>query len=235
MITRKALNNKGAVNIYTDASIYKILVGGNVQVTIGCPGFIVVHNDHIIDQGYTILKNTTSNKAELNAILLGVRAAKEYGNNGYVCRLFSDSQLSVFAIRDRIFTWIENANGTDGKLYTVDGTEVKNLTEIMSIIYTIIENDIPIDIYHQKGHVNEKDIRSIIHAREVFCTSNCNLDIDLEFIYSISYYNNYVDNMTRTNLHNHISRIETIGTDKPFEIVYKPFDIKKYKRLIYKK
>lgn len=232
MITKQALDNKNAINIYTDASIYKLKVGGNVQETIGCPGFVVVHNDHIIDQGYTVLRNTTSNKAELNAILLGVRAAKEYGKSGYILRLFSDSQLSVFAIRDRIFSWIKNSK--NGKLFTSEGTEVKNIGEIMSIINTILENDVPIDIYHQKGHVKEGDITSLLHAREVFCVSNCNLEIDMDFIYSISYYNNYVDNMTRTNLHNHISRILDIGVIEPFDVVYTSFDINKYKKLIYK-
>lgn len=232
MITKNTLMNNKFINIFTDASIYNLKVGGNIKETIGCPGYLVVHEDKIIDQGFTILRNSTNNIAELYAILLGVSVSKFYKD--YTIRLFSDSQLSIFAIRDRIFKWIKKSK--DGTLYTVEGTPVSNQSYIMDIIYTILENNIQIDLYHQKGHVNTSKDSDILNAKEVFKVSNglSHLTIDDEFISCISYYNNYVDNMTRTNLHSHISCIEDIGTINPFEYVYKPFEVQRYKELIYK-
>lgn len=232
MITLNSLINEKFINIFTDASIYNLKVGGKVQEVIGCPGYIVVHGDKIIDQGYTLLRHSTNNISELYAILLGVTTAKYYKD--YTIRLFSDSQLSIFAIRDRIFNWIRKSDGNT--LYTVEGTPVSNQSYIMDIVYTILNNGVKIDLYHQKGHVNTSKDSDILNAKEVFKVSNRlqNNVIDDDFIIAISNYNNYVDNMTRDNLHRHISHIESIGTTEPFEFVYKPFEIQKYKELIYK-
>lgn len=232
MITKETLMNEKFINIFTDASIYNLKVSGKVQETIGCPGYVIVHNNRIIDQGFTILRNSTNNIAELYAILLGVSMAKNYPD--YTIRLFSDSQLSIFAIRDRIFKWIKNSR--DGILYTGEGTPVANQEYIMNIIYTILNNNIKIDLYHQKGHVDIFKEKDILNAKNVFRISNYLTDykINNEFISCISYYNNFVDDMTRRNLHSHLSSIQNIGTIEPFEYVYQEFDIDKYKELIYK-
>lgn len=227
--------DRNTINIFTDASIYNLKVGGKVKETIGCPGYIVVWNGVIIDAGCTLLRNSTNNIAELYAILLGVEASKSYGAN-YKIRIFSDSQLSVFAIRDRIFNWIGKSDGN--LLYTVDGNPVANQSYIMSIIYTILSNGFPITILHQKGHVNINNYKDIYKAKDVFKTSNnirSTNDITDDFIVSISYFNNYVDNMTRMYLHNHLSEIENIGLNNVFEFVYRPFDIEKYKEYLHKK
>lgn len=232
-ITEKFHNDAKYINIYTDASMYHVKSPtGKIIETVGCPGAIVVNQNNIIRSDRVILRNSTVNIAELTAINLGLLLASKYPSYGI--RLFSDSQLSVFTIRDRIFNYIRDC-GDSSILMTQDSTPLKNVTIIMEIITNILAYDIHVDIYHQKGHVNTNVSKDIEHAKNVFAKSNGISvgRIEDSYIKNISYYNNYVDNMTRTYLRENLSLVDELGI-QPFTFEYQPFDVSRYKKLIYK-
>ena len=188
-----------AINIFTDASILKI----NSVETIGCAGCILVFGELIdknIQEDYQIIRNTTSNNSEIKAIRLGIQNVLKYKNQYKKIRLFSDSQISIFGIRDRIFNW-KYINGT---YIGTEGIPIKNQDIFLEIVYTILENNLNIEFYHQKGHVTYTP-RSIKDAMHVFIASNNIREyVDESFIKQISIFNNMVDNNSRNYLDNFI-------------------------------
>ena len=95
--------NDQSISIFTDASFRAYNKYSGVGTV--CSGACVYNNDILIDQQFYIQKNKTVQQGELYAILMGVSMAYKYRNFGTI-RLFSDSQTSIFAIRDRIFKWL---------------------------------------------------------------------------------------------------------------------------------
>lgn len=234
MIKSKYLFNKDSINIFTDASIYQLSSGGTITDMIACPGYVVENDGKILDMGFNILHNSTNNIGELSAILMGVNEAKKYQNFKYV-RLFSDSQTSLFAVRNRIFNWVRNTKPSANILYGYDGAEIKNLSYILDIIYTILSNNIKVEFYHQKGHVVVSNVHSLNKAMQVFKDSNgIRSDIDFNLIEIISNLNNVVDEYTRNALHDNLSLNDKLIS--PISFIYRNelFDQNKYKQLIYK-
>ena len=93
-----------AINIFTDASIKKL----NSGETIGCAGCVLIFGELVyrnIQEEYQIIRNTTSNNSEIKAVRLGIHNVLRYKNQYRKIRLFSDSQISIFGIRERIFNW----------------------------------------------------------------------------------------------------------------------------------
>lgn len=181
------------LNIFCDASIMQ---KSNRQFS-GCYGAIAVCNDTIIEKSYCICTNTTNNDSELKAIRLGLRLALKYRNQYRVINLFSDSQISIFGIRDRIFNW-KLANG---KIIGNDNNYIKNQFLFIELMNVIVDNNLFINIYHQKGHVNLNNLVHLREAAHVFQCSNFIRDIvSYDFIRYISIYNNYVDNESRSIL-----------------------------------
>lgn len=225
MVTKSMIFNDCSVNIFTDASICKIN-----NYTYGCPGYSVYIGESMIDEGCCIDYGTTNNISELNAIFIGVKQAQKYQNYKYI-RIFSDSQTSVFALRDRIFNWINNVK--DGYLYGSSKNPIANQDKIMEIIYYIIYNNIRIEFYHQKGHVDFNNSNSLLNALRVFKDSNSiRSDIDLEVIRMISYANDHVDKFTKSVLKN--TTLKQSNLYNAISFGYTPFDINNYKQLIYK-
>lgn len=220
---------KDGLNIFTDASMMYL----DDSTSLGCPGYICVSKGNIIEQDMTILYNTTVNNAELYGILMGVYAAIKRKNDYQTIRIFSDSQLSIFAIRDRIFNWVKNDKSGECNLVGSDNQVIKNQNLIMEIIYAILYFNLHVEFYHQKGHVEIVDKRSMAKATKVFCTSNGMEYIDPDIITTISMYNNYVDNITRQNLKINYELHSNIKKGLIYE--YFPFDVKKYQSLINKK
>lgn len=224
MITKGAIFNKESVNIFTDASI--TTYNG---MTIGCPGYAVYVGDLIVDLGYAIDYDSTNNYSELHAILLGVIAASKYQDFKYI-RLFSDSQTSIYALRDRIFKWITKAR--KGQLYGTSKAPIGNQDIIMEIIYYILDNNIRIEFYHQKGHVPITSIDKLDYALYTFKDSNnINAYIDMEVIKAISSANDHVDRYTKFILDNYIPQVQLYNA---VSFGYVPFDTTKYKELIMK-
>ena len=186
-----------AINIFTDASIKKLYSGE----TIGCAGCILVFGELIdknIQEDYQIIRNTTSNNSEIKAVRLGIQNVLRYKNQYRKIRLFSDSQISIFGIRGRIFNW----KYIEGTYIGTEGTPIKNQDIFLEIVYTILENNLNIEFYHQKGHVTYTP-RSINDAMHVFIASNNIREyVDESFIKQISIFNNMVDNNSRNYLNN---------------------------------
>lgn len=229
MLLKHTIFNRNSINIFTDAS----LKNHNGIVSV-CPGYCVYIGDVLVEQDFYIMHNATINQGELHAIMMGVMAAVKLRNleNIQNIRLFSDSQTSVFAIRDRIFKWINRCN--DGLLCGVDGTPISNQDYIMNIIYYILQCNLSISFYHVKGHMKMHDYYDIQHAKSVFQKSNnINDRIDDELIRQICIGNNQVDRYTGAMLDLYLNdnRYQTSYTNV-ITIGYAPFDTKTYKTLI---
>lgn len=211
------------LNIFTDASI-KNRPNGKFS---GCYGATAIVCDIIIDQECRINSDTTNNNAEIKGLRAGVILALRHRKNYQVINIFSDSQISVFGLRDRIIYW----NIVNGVSMTRSNTPVKSQEIYYEIINLILSNRLSINLYHQKGHVDNK-YSSLLEAEHVFSSSNgMRCKIDLNFIRYISKWNNYIDIETRNilNRHNDMEYHDAIR--------YKPFDFNKraYKELIRKK
>lgn len=208
----------------------------NRQTCIGvtAPAFMVYKNDILIDKGFHILHNSTSQQGELYAVLLGVMNSWKYTKFGDHIRLFSDSLNTIFAIRDRIFNWVRMTN--EGKNVLGDGGKINNQDYIMDIVYYIMYNQIPIEFFHVKGHVNIHNKESFDHACRVFSSSNYSLCEwpDFKLIKTVSEYNNAVDKYSTNMLRNYAfaKQFDTRGFINALTIGYTPIDMREYLYLV---
>lgn len=212
------------LNIFTDASI-KNRPNGKFS---GCYGATAVVCDTIIEEMCRVNTDTTNNNSEIKGIRAGVHLALKYRCNYQTINIFSDSQISVFGLRDRIFNWCLK----DGVLINKSKEPVKSQEVYYEIIHMILINQLHINLYHQKGHV-DNNYNSLQDAEHVFRSSNSiRYTIDLNFIRYISAWNNYIDCATRNMLLTYDKSMEYYDA-----IHYQPFIFNKaaYKQLIGKK
>jgi ribonuclease HI len=174
------------------------------KTTTGCYGVIAVVCDNIIDQNFKLVSNTTSNNSEIKGLRAAVSMANKWKDCFRFINIFSDSQISVFGLRDYIYNWRYNPN--DGLLYGSANKPIVNqeifiethyiLTELMQITNSSVR------LFHQSGHI-ENGYDKLIYACKTFKKSNkINGKVDINFIRYISTYNNYVDNKSRQTLRN---------------------------------
>lgn len=196
------------LNVFTDASIRKI----SDQENWSCAGAIAVYGNTIICEDYKVYQNRSSNYTELKAIELGINMAlniiKQNPNISRV-NLFSDSQISIFGIRDRIFNW----NIINNTLTGYGNKIIMNQDIFLEILQLIIMSKLNICFYHQKGH---SDQSSISVSRNTFITSNNMVGateetVDYEFIKYINRYNQMVDAASRKILYHLDQPINTIS------------------------
>ena len=191
------------INIFCDASI-------DTNLKIACGGCVLVMQDEInnhINDDYNIIskrliiqKDATNNSSEILAIWAGVVEALRIRNvyPGAILRLFSDSKISLYGLRDWMKNWIINSNGNP-ILISSSGTPVMNQQKFIDIFNLIIENNLRIELYHQRGHVTDGKV-SLDMARSQFIKANkvpperLGRGIDINYL---SFYNNLIDNMTR--------------------------------------
>lgn len=199
MITYSTIFNTETLNIFTDASIKKI----NKEYTVGCPGAVAIKT---LDNGDTTFiteqiyleNNATNNSSEIKAIALGIDLALKYRPYYNKINLFSDSKICIYGLREWIFNWIYNTN--NNIMYGSSGNPVFNQETFKSIINCIINNNLKINLFHQKGHVDNTKPASVKHAGEVFMQSNLVSGVDDNLIKCISDYNNYIDIRTKSAL-----------------------------------
>lgn len=188
MLYKRDLFDKDKICIFTDASYCNDNNGSS------CSGYCIYHDDILIEQDYHIDINTTTQRGELYAILMGINASYKYRN--YEINLFSDSQTSIFAIRDRYSRWYKDT--MSGMHVLGDDGTIKNQDLISAIVTKIAENRIPVSLYHNKGHVRINYERDIAYAKNVFKKSNyISEDIEDLLILRICNGNNQVDEYTR--------------------------------------
>ncbi|MGL5751471.1 MAG: RNase H family protein [Paraclostridium sp.] len=225
--------NPGTLNIFTDASIKSY----NGE-TIGCPGAIVVEtNDkyiqNIINIDSYIIRHSTNNNSEISAINLGIDNALKYRDQYHTINLFSDSNICVQGLTDWIFNWVNCVSG--GLMYGSSGTPVANQHIFLSIIYKIVNNNLNINIYHQKGHVNILKPESILKAQKSMMNTNKLSDIELALVENVSIYNDAIDLHTKDHLDKYVLEYEYISKAncKLYEpVIAGRMIMNKYKELI---
>lgn len=236
MITkRKDLFNQDSICIFTDSSFKKAKnAPSNSAIGTTAPAFCVIHEDCCIEQGFHILHNSTSQQGELYAMLLGVMTAYKYRSYPHI-RLFSDNQNAVFSVREWIFKWaMETANG---RQTLGPNGRINNQEYIMDIVYTIISNNIFLELYHVKGHVDIKSWESVKHSKVLFERSNPFVGkVDDALIYQLAMGNNMVDEYSTVMLRSHICDEEynVTGMTPAVTIGYTPFDMHNYITLVNK-
>lgn len=176
------------INIFTDASVIKTCYGE----TIGCAGAICLENNNICK--FEIQRDSTNNISELTAIKLAVELAIENRDNHNVINIWADSQWAIFGLTKWNRSWLNNIS--NNILISSSGQPVKNQYLFLSIMKLIVKNEIKINFYHIKGHVNVTDISSVNHAISVFNKSN-DTNIPRDKIYVAANMNNMVDRQTR--------------------------------------
>ena len=237
MIMNHHLFNKDTLNIFTDGSIKKFYINCEEE-TIGCAGANIVVTDeigiHSIEAATEITRNTTNNDTEIRSILLGVQRALYYRELypfKYI-NIIADSKICIYGLREWIFSWINNTDPSGKIMISSQGTPVANQQVILQIIYTILQNNLNINFYHQNGHKNCNNMKDMKAAKEAFIKSNyISCDVDMELIKNISIANDYVDKFTKQELDRFIpDRI--IRPNIYMNYIYKPFDADRYNELI---
>ena len=187
------------INIFCDASI-------DTDVNVACGGCFIVlqHDDGNITPLYHQLclqTEATNNSSEILAIYTGVNEAIKLRNMypNAIFRLFSDSKISLYGLRDWIKNWIKNSElrGTD-VLISSSGQPVANQQYFIKIFNVIVDYTLCIEFYHQRGHVGESGGVSKDKARAQFIKANKVspelMGIDIHFLCK---YNHIIDNLTR--------------------------------------
>lgn len=189
------------VDMFCDASIdkdSKVACGGNFTFMIDDS-----HHDPI-PVGYdgTIQFNATNNSSEIlaiySAIVRALNIQKNYGNKT-LFRIFSDSKISIYGLRDWIQRWINNID-ENGILMSSSGQPVANQQRYIQIFNMIAMNSLNVRFYHQRGHVNDGRV-SLADARASFIRANKitpeRLGYDIE---TLSKHNDTIDRLTRNTV-----------------------------------
>lgn len=211
------------INIFTDASITKSIYGE----TIGCSGAICMEDNNTCK--FEISRDSTNNISEIMAIKLAVELAIENKEKFDIVNIWSDSQLSIYGLTKWIRSWIDNMENY--RLMNSSKEYVKNQHIFLSIIKMIVDNNLRVNFYHIKGHVAEKDFKSINHAVSVFVKSN-NTTISRDKIYRAVIMNNMVDNQTRQMLQN-FKNVQPVKLTRGFvNIILSNEEINTYYKLV---
>lgn len=229
------LFNSESICIFTDSSFKKYKnIAPHEAIGITAPAFCVYQNDNLIEQGFDIMYSSTSQQGELHALLLGVMASYKYRNFPHI-RIFSDSQNSVHSVREFIFKWVRDTS--NGRSALGPNGRISNQEYIMDVVYTIIANNIYLELYHIKGHVNIKNRNSVLEAKELFQRSNPWVGpVEDGLIFQLAMGNNVVDEYSTVMLRSHMNdpEYDTRALMKAVEIGYAPFDMHNYISLVNK-
>ena len=150
-----------------------------------------------MDAIYKVCSNSTNNDGEIKGIRSAVNLALLYRNYCDTINVFSDSQVSIFGIRDRIFRW-NNINDT---LCGYNQNPIANQSIYLEILDIITSSDVSINFWHQKGHVGSS-VESLDNAAHVFKSSNgIREQVTIDLIKYLAHWNNEVDRTSRKVLH----------------------------------
>lgn len=224
--------NPSTLNIFADASM---MVNKYGSTSIGCSGICLVYG--ALDKRFPMLnteshfqiyKKATNNSAEARAVVMGIYEAIRHMGEFPTTRIISDSQVTIFNIRDRIINWKVSKKDPTQLIGTTGA--IKNQDIFMEMVYLIVSTGLKVDFVHQGGHVVFNDQKSLDRAAHIFKASNNIRDeVDLELIRAISYFNNHVDRASREFLHS-VNLMET-NPVYPLRYVYNDFDREAFYRL----
>lgn len=208
--------NPYTLNIFTDASVR--IIG---DYFVACPGAVAVMTfngkPYICNQQAYLSYDSTNNSGEIQAVRLGLYLANQYKYKFKIINLFADSNICISGLNVWLDSWIKNAK--NGLFISSSRKVVENQETFKNIIDDIITNQLYINFYHQKGHVNTKDINSMNNAVEVFKTIN-NINPSMNLVEKISGFNNDIDIMTKQYLDNIEKSLIGIKTER---MMYRDF------------
>ncbi len=141
------------LNIFTDASIKRIRKENSF---VGCPGMVSYIGYQELSKRLQLLNFSTNNESEIRAIQMAVEYIYECIHlYPFIKRIniFSDSRICVYGLREWYKNWFSNIK--NGELYGSSG-KVKNQKYFIFIIKAIEQLGIPINIYHLRGHMENK-------------------------------------------------------------------------------
>lgn len=200
MIPYSRFVNDHTINIFTDASILQVVNKNKSMHFVGAPGFIAYLGNKIIHQYTEVRAKTTNNYCEIHAIRLAVEYAYTLANpdNQYTINIFSDSKISIYGLREWIYSWIRNSH--QGTLYSTSGP-VKNQEEFLATVYLILSKNLRINFFHVRGHHDHGSQKEFIKFRESFRRENhINDTIEDTLINYLIKGNSEIDNLTRRQL-----------------------------------
>lgn len=212
------------LNLFTDASVNKKShTKQNNDVVAGClPLFYSDQMQYLdrcgkfwmLEPTYQYIRKTTNNYGELYGLLLAFMYIEQMTTGRQVCpfttfNIFSDSKISVCALRDWLPGWLRNMD-ENGIMYNSSGTPVANQNLYHHILAVIsnIPDWVNIRISHINGHIDTRKLLHIKKAYNNFLNSN---SYNQEFVSFKEYFeladdlhkaNNYIDNYTRQMLYN---------------------------------
>lgn len=198
-LSLEMLYNTDTLNLFSDASTTSAY-GRKAQIT-ACFGSVAVCCDRIIAEEYRVESSTTVPAAELRGIIASLSIALLYRNNFKVINIFSDSQIALRGLRDYIYNW--EYQPKKDRFINTSNSAVKNqelYIEAFALLQNLRQTNI-VNLFHQKGHV-DSGWNEVNRACNLFKSINgIQGNISLPVITYISTFNNYVDNKTRTVLH----------------------------------
>lgn len=185
-------------NIFCDASI-------NTKEKVACSGLVLTNAsaNEIITIEHFIQTNATNNSSEILGILSSIRLAirfKNILNIDCIFNIFSDSKLCIFGLRDWLGKWYSNQKVEDGisVLYGSSKDPVKNQEYFKECIRLIVDNNLRLNLFHNRGHIAYKYPDNLLYAKKTFVEYNGiepeNLGLSM---YTICKYNDFVDTSTK--------------------------------------
>lgn len=223
-----------SLNIFTDASMNSY---GNCACTGVCPVYGKIDKRFPLlntSINTRVIKNCTNNFAEGRAIIDAIYIAAVNKDKFNTIRIISDSQISIYGIRDRIVKWKTSKKKDKDGFVNFVGSQgyIKNQDIFLEALYTILDYNLSIEFLHQAGHVSMINTDSLMKSAETFKRSNGILDdLDIELLRSLAFYNNYVDRNSRDVLYS--TDIYSLKTYFPFKYkVYEGYDKSTYARLV---
>lgn len=216
------------INLFCDASI-------NTTLKIACAGCVTVFQDNSLVDGSgfdrlelrgrkaLIQHDATNNSAEILAIWIGVVEALHLRSRYPFAtfRLFSDSKISLYGMRDWIRSWIlkMEEEGSD-TLITSSGSPVMNQQTFIDIFNLIVENNLKIEFYHQRGHVGYGP-NQVFKARSDFIKANKVMPENMGIRMSdLCKFNNMVDDYTRLIVTDYVDKKFTLPNSPDVGIAY---------------
>lgn len=187
--------NDKTLNIFTDASV--ISYQGEYYC---CGGAVAIFGPsiyNIIEESFRVHR-ATNNYGELDSILQGILLALKiksiYSNAVENINLFSDSAISVNGLREWIFGWAKRAK--NNTYYNSDGNLVANQELFKKIVYLITSNNLKMNIFHMRGHIDR-----VGYAKAIKSFKSVNgIELSIDTFKLLAYMNDYVDNKSRNIL-----------------------------------
>lgn len=199
----KKLDLNRSINIFTDASSTT-----HNGVVVCSAGFIVVIDNSIRYSMHRIIYNATSNYSEMYAVLMALEYILQMKNDAMNypiprINIFSDSQIVIFGLRKWVFSWASKKKcRSDSFMREKKESKLQRTLDMNMFNYainSIVYNNMHTNLYHVISHKRYNNASDLEKVSNKFLISNKVRINETEAAY-LSYYNTYVDNMTRKNL-----------------------------------